>query len=84
MEIEEIFAKLIGDFSCHGSHERDMQSLKNLDKVRDLLNYINEILVDNARAINRHEASMQQVAEKSIEILEEETRYYEETKEEDV
>ena len=77
MEIEEIFAKLIGNFSCHGSHELDMESLENLDKVKDLLNYINKILVDNAKAIDRPEASMQQVAEKSIEILKDIHSYYE-------
>lgn len=71
MEIEEIISRLIGRIDVCGSHQLDMESLENLHNAEIIINMLISKLYNNSLSINRNEASMQQVAERSFEILKE-------------
>ena len=71
MEITEIISKLIGNIECTGSHGEDMEVLKNLDKVEEIINFLSQKLIENSKQLHSNMASVNQVANKSWEILSE-------------
>lgn len=71
MELEDIILKLLGNLRAYGATEIDNEALRNLEEVPKIINCLTSILYENAKLIDRPEASIQQIAEKSYLYLKE-------------
>lgn len=66
----DVNEELIGNIYAHGDTKDDWPILDRLDEVGVLLTRYVETLVDNAKRIDDYRASVQDVALKSKDILE--------------
>ena len=69
MNVEEIFQKLVGDFSAHGDTYYDDISSKNMRIAEELLNYIVVQLDNNLKGVRSPQLSVKRIATESYNIL---------------
>jgi hypothetical protein len=70
MNIDEIIKRLIGNISAQGDTSLDEIVMKNLDYAETIFMYIFNRLESNAYMKDYPQYSIRQIANKSIEILE--------------
>lgn len=69
MNIVDINRKLIGPVVSHGETIHDSEVIKNLQTIRELLEYYVDILSDNSIQIDSHYASVHSIASECYDIL---------------